>query len=142
MKDKNIIITILILVIVTGSAFFAGIKYQQSKQPTFFRQFSGQQNQRTGTRTDFRPVSGEIISVDDKSITVKLQDSSSKIVLFSDKTEINKAIAATKDDLKTGEKVMVIGQQNSDGSVTAQSIQLNPIFRGNPNQMPQGNTTQ
>lgn len=47
-----------------------------------------------------------------------------------DTLTINKATTATKSDLKTGEKVAVFGTPNSDGSVTAQSIQLNPMFRG------------
>jgi len=131
MKSIYFVIAILV-VLVGGGAFFAGMKYQQSKQPAFLRQTGGVQGQRTGTgenRMGFRPVNGEIISSDEKSITVKLQDGSSKIVLFSDSTEINKAAEATKEDLKTGEKVAVFGTENSDGSVTAQNIQLNPEFR-------------
>jgi len=130
---KNIYIVAAIIVVIVGAgAFFAGMKYQQSKQPAFLREFAGRQGQGTGTggnRVGFRPVNGEIISSDDKSITVKLQDDSSKIVLLSDNTEINKAAEATKEDLKVGEKVAVFGQENSDGTVTAQNIQLNPQFR-------------
>jgi len=130
---KNIYIVVAIIVVIVGAgAFFAGMKYQQSKQPAFLREFGGRQGQGTGTggnRVGFRPVNGEIISSDDKSITVKLQDDSSKIVLLSDNTEINKAAEATKEDLKVGEKVAVFGQENSDGTVTAQNIQLNPQFR-------------
>lgn len=131
---KNVWLIALVAILFAGGAgFFAGMKYQQSKQPAFLRQMGGVQGQRTGTggnRMGFRPVNGEIISSDDKSITVKLQDGSSKIVLFSDSTEINKAAEATKEDLKTGEKVAVFGTENSDGTVTAQNIQLNPEFRG------------
>jgi len=58
-----------------------------------------------------------------------LQDGSSRIVIVSETTQINKAEQATKTDLKIGEKVAVFGQENSDGSVTAQNIQLNPTFR-------------
>ena len=136
MKNTNIIITVLILIIVVGGgAFFAGMKYQQGKQ-TSLRQFNGAAGQRNGmggNRMGFRPVSGEIISRDDKSITVKLNDGSSKIVFFAGNTSINKADQATKEDLKVGEKVAVIGQENSDGSVTAQNIELNPIKRSTPN---------
>lgn len=128
---NSIVIAILVAIIVGGGAFFGGMKYQQSKQPSFMRQSgTGVQGTRTGANNrigaGFRPVNGEIISADDKSITVKLQDGSSKIVLISDKTEINKATEATKDDLKTGEKVAVFGQENSDGSITAQNVQINP----------------
>lgn len=131
---KNVWLIILAAALLAGGAgFFGGMKYQQSKQPAFLREMGGVQGQRTGTggnRMGFLPVNGEIIGSDDKSITVKLQDGSSKIVLFSDSTEINKAAEATKEDLKTGEKVAVFGQENSDGTVTAQNIQLNPEFRG------------
>ena len=136
MNNNSKIVVFLLLVVVGAGAFFAGMKYQQSKQQTFTRQFNGQQGGRTGqgqfsgNRQGFRPVNGEIIGTDDKSITVKLQDGSSKIVLVSDKTTINKASQGTKADLKSGEKVAVFGQENSDGSVTAQSIQLNPVLRG------------
>ncbi|MGB9637307.1 MAG: DUF5666 domain-containing protein [Microgenomates group bacterium] len=130
---KNLIITIVVAVLIGGICFFAGTKYQQSKQRSVARQFVGQMGGRQGTgvnRLGFRPVNGEIISADDKSITVKLQDGSSKIVLVSDNTQINKAQQATKEDLKVGEKVAVFGTENSDGSVTAQNIQLNPVLRG------------
>lgn len=135
MKKNSIVFIIIGFVIIAGISFFAGIKYQQSTQPSFSRQFGQGQGTRMGlgqsqgNRTGFRPVNGEIINSDDKSITVKLQDGSSKIIILSDKTTINKAANATKNDLKTGEKVAVFGTENADGSITAQSIQLNPIFR-------------
>ncbi len=130
MKNNTIILTIIVALVVGAAAFFAGMKYQQSKQPQ--RQF-GQGTQRStsgANRGSFRPINGEIITADDKTITVKLQDGSSKIVLLGNNTTINKSDAATKSDLKTGEKVAVFGTDNSDGSVTAQNIQLNPQFRG------------
>lgn len=87
-------------------------------------------------RQGFRPVNGEIISADDKSITVKLPDNSSKIVLLTDTTIINKSAEGAKEDLKTGEKVALFGTENSDGTVTAQNIQLNPAFRNTGTGMP------
>lgn len=137
MKNTSVIITILIAVIVGAGAFFAGMKYQQTKMPSR-GQFQGGQANRQGVNgqgrfaNGARPVNGEIISADDKSITVKMQDGSSKIVLINDNTSINKSDQASKSDLKTGERVAVFGMENSDGSVTAQNIQLNPMFRGNP----------
>jgi len=132
MKNKNLIIMILLLVIVGGGAFFAGMKYQQSKQKNIARQFLGQTVGRQGAGTNrlgFRPVNGEIIEASEKSITVKLQDGSSKIVIVSENTQINKSEQVGKEDLKVGEKVVVFGQENSDGSVTAQNIQINPLMQ-------------
>lgn len=137
MKNNNLITLVLILVF-TGAGFYGGMKYQQSQRGNFSGQFGNGQglirNGRTGGtgingRGGFRPVAGEIISADEKSITVKLQDDSSKIVLINTKTVINKAQTVDKSELKVGEKVSVFGSENSDGSVTAQNVQLNPIQR-------------
>jgi len=131
-EKYNMVLIIIVAILMGASGFFAGIKYQQSKQPAFLRQFGAGQGGRTGQgiRQGFRPINGEIISADEKSITVKLQDGSSKIVIVSQNTQINKAEQATKHDLKIGEKVAVFGTENSDGSLTAQNIQINPVLRG------------
>jgi hypothetical protein len=139
MKNNPLIIAAATLVIGATAGFFGGMKYQQSKTPArgqfFAGQFGGtggrggQPGTNGGNRAGNRPVAGDIISADDKSITVKLQDGSTKIVLVTDSTVINKADKAAKTDLKTGQTVAVFGQTNPDGSVTAQNIQLNPEIR-------------
>lgn len=133
MKDTKVIVVAVIVFVLAGAGgFFAGMKYQQSRRGQFFgrnNSQSGNRNRPTGQQRfsqGVRPVRGEIISQDDKSITVKLADGSTKIILLSTDTSINKATAGTKDDLKTGEQVLVVGNQNSDGSISAQNIQLNP----------------
>jgi len=128
---NNYLITIILVFVFAGAGFYGGMKYQESKTKAFTGQFGGGQGMMrngraggTGNRTGFRPVAGEIISADEKSITVKLQDDSSKIVLINDKTVINKAQTVNKSELKVGEKVSVFGSENTDGSVTAQNVQL------------------
>lgn len=123
--------------IIGGAAFFGGMKFQESKasaQGGDHNQF-GRNGQRFGQRGsgNFQPVRGEITSSDASSITVKMQDGSSKIVLLSDSTSITEATASSKQSLIVGKQVLVIGSNNSDGSVTAQNIQLNPRggFGGN-----------
>jgi hypothetical protein len=133
---NNLVIMIVIALVVGGGAFYGGMQYQKSQRSGFARQINagaggfGARNGQAGSGN--RPVYGDIISSDDKSVTVKLADGSSKIVLLASTTSINKAALATAADLKVGEKVSVFGQTNTDGSVTAQNIQLNPIMRINP----------
>lgn len=140
---KNNYVLIAVVAIVMGvAAFFGGMKYQESKtgNSNFARQFQNGTGSRTGGQSGQGRFGGatvgEIINSDTKSITVKMNDGSSKIVLLSDKTQINKAAAGTVSDLTTGTRVAVFGAVNSDGSVTAQNIQINPTFGGGGGRMP------
>ena len=134
--QKNPIAIIILAVVTAAGGFFGGMKYQQSKQPSFAG-FIGNRTA-TGNRNTFRATVGDVIASDDKSITVKLAYGSSKIVLFSDKTEIYKTDTTQKNDLKVGDRVMVTGSNNSDGSQTAENIQINPPIRVFPSGAPTG----
>lgn len=83
-------------------------------------------------------INGEILSKDANSLTIKLSDGGSKIVFLSDKTTISKMAEGTSADLEIGKAVMVTGSTGSDGSVTAQSIQLRPVFATNSSSTPGG----
>lgn len=131
--NKNILILVISCLVFAGAGFYGGTIYQSSKNPA--NQFgnrgtrpSGQFNPQMG-RQGFRPVNGEVITADSKTISVKLADGSSKLVLLNDKTEINKAEKGTLEEIKVGIKVAIFGTDNADGSVTAQNVQLNPIAR-------------
>ncbi len=132
MKNLPIIAAVLVLVAAAGG-FVVGMKYEQGRTKTAFTGNFASFGQRPGrngpNQNGFRPVSGEILSMDDKSITVKLPDGSSKIVLLTETTVFNKQTAGSKSDLKIGEKVAAFGVQNSDGSVTASDVQINPFVR-------------
>lgn len=138
MKQQTLIF-VLVAIIAAGVGFFGGMQYQQNAQQSAFGypQMMGQNrtgNNRpngmmNGTRSGMRPVNGEIIAVDATSITVKNADGSSRIVILSEKTAINNEVAASRDDLKVGTKISAFGSDNSDGSMTALSVQLNPIGR-------------
>jgi ribosomal protein S1 len=83
-----------------------------------------------GNRMMFgRGVVGEVTAIDDKSMTVKMPDGSSKIVILSESAKYNQSTEAKKADVKVGTNVMVSGKDNTDGSITAESINLNPQFR-------------
>lgn len=143
MKNKNIVVGVVICLIVAGASFYGGMKYGQNskgsvslnnRQGTFaqggFNQngMMGQQggNKITGGRNTMNGglVSGEILSKDDKSITVKLRDGGSKIVLFSAATQIEKTVDGVASDVSIGKQVTVIGTANADGTVSASSIQM------------------
>jgi hypothetical protein len=119
---------ILAVVVAGGICFYAGTKVGGSSSrtagqfPNGFQRDSG--TNRAGNLQSGNFAGGSIISADDKSITVKLQDGSSKIVFFSSSTEVMKSVQGALSDLVSGEQVTVAGTPNSDGSITARSIQL------------------
>ncbi|MEI6040473.1 MAG: DUF5666 domain-containing protein [Candidatus Berkelbacteria bacterium] len=130
-KEINFLLAIGIMVVVAGGAFYGGLSYQKSVSVKARSNFAGRaangrvqgQGFQAGQQ---RPVSGQIISLDDKSITVKMRDGSSRIVLIGDKTVIAKSAVGSKSDLAQNAQVGVTGTQNSDGSLTAQSIDIQP----------------
>jgi hypothetical protein len=138
MKKTLIIFIILILVVGAGS-FFGGMKYGQSKSGMGFKDgnFQGALAGMPGTgirqNSGSSFVVGEIISKDDTSMTIKTSNGGSKIVFYSGSTSIQKTATGTVADLETGKSVTVRGTTNSDGSITAQTIQFGQMPGG---QMP------
>ena len=147
-KKNHIIIAVLALILVSSGAFYGGMTYQKSQNPQQagkggFSRGMGQDNRSGGQpgsgRTGGGPggmmqggfVSGEILSKDDKSVTIKTRDGGSKIVYFSDTTVVGKSVTGATADLSVGEQVMASGKANADGSVVADNIQIRP---GEPNQ--------
>lgn len=128
MPMKNLFTYLLIIVISLGVGFYTGILYQKNQPQTRFPQFSNFRQGQNQNRflSGMRPVNGEIIKKDNDSLTIKLRDGSTKIVFLTDKTTISKSTGGTKNDLKENINVFILGQQNSDGSITAENIQINP----------------
>jgi uncharacterized protein YneF (UPF0154 family) len=135
---KNLILILIVLIIVGAGGFFGGMKYGQSqalknltpeKMREIFQQRGGQlftQNQGQRQRAGQNFVLGQVISKDEKSLTIKLADGSTKIVFLSQSTQITKATEGSIEDIEIGKEISVIGTQNEDGSLTARTIQISP----------------
>lgn len=139
MPIKKLLIIIIALIMIGGGAFYGGMKYGQSKSqlskssPQNFQDLSPEQRQqlsqgrtRGGTGANF--LNGEVIDKNEKSLTLKMQDGGSKIVFFSDSTKISKTTDGSIGDIEIGKQIIVSGEQNSDGSYTAKTIQLSPSY--------------
>jgi hypothetical protein len=139
-NTQSIIIGVLVVIIVGAASFFGGMKYQQSKslagRPGMGQFANGgnmrfQGANRTGAaRGGFGGlVTGDVVASDANSITVKLSDGSSKIVNLTNSTTYSKTDTASKSDVTNGTKVAIMGATNSDGSVTATNVEINPPQR-------------
>jgi len=133
---KNLILGAIAVLLIVGS-FYGGTLYSKSKKvsgnnfaagnfdPANIRGGANGAMKRGGANGGLF-AGGEIITSDDKSITVKAIDCNSKIIFYSQTTEISKMVSATSTDLAVGENIMVTGQTNTDGSLTAKTIQIRP----------------
>lgn len=153
-KNKGTITIIVITLVALGAGFFGGVQFQKSQKIKTPFGFQGGLQNGTGRTTDIgnngtngmvrngnQPVSGEITSIDDTGITIKTSDGGSKIVIFSSSTKVNKTTEGSKSDLIKGATVMVIGTTGTDGTVTAQTVNVGNVTQGTPSigQPPQGN---
>lgn len=149
-KKNTVLLPILVSCLLVGAgAFFGGMKFAEAKSPANrlgnFQNLSAEERQQRfqqgggagsmGRRlggqmggTNF--VSGEVLSKDDKSVTLKLIDGGSKILFLSSSTTVMMSSAGSLNDVKVGETISANGSSNSDGSITAQSLQIRPKMMG------------
>jgi hypothetical protein len=132
----RILISIVLIILAAGGGFFGGMMFQKNQAPSlgaaagrgnFAGRFGGQAGQNAAA---FRPVRGQVLDMSTNSLTVKMSDGSTKIVVLSSSTAFMQSTKAALSDVKTGDTVNVVGTANSDGSVTAQDIQINPPAQG------------
>lgn len=143
MKAQQIVITLVVAIVVGAAGFFGGMQYQKSKATAANVQSGLNRQGRVGGQGRFggqnggNATRGQVISTSDTGITVKLADGSSKIVLISGSTQVGKEATAAKSDIQNGDQVVVFGMANSDGSVNAQNVQINPFAGIRPSSSPQ-----
>jgi hypothetical protein len=136
MSNKHVIIVVVVAVLFGGIGFFGGVKYNQAKAASTKTANTQQRQQgsqggafagRGGQNGNGGVVTGQILSKDDQSMTIQLPNNGgSKIVFYSTSTQISKMAPGASSDLTNGEQVIIMGKANSDGSVTAQTVQIRP----------------
>ena len=128
---NNLVITIIIVVVVGAAAFYGGMQYQKSQRTAGSSLYgqAGVAGRRGAAGANGTPVMGKIVAQDATSITIQTQDGSQKIVDLANSTTFSKTSTGSATDLKTGDNIAAFGTTNSDGSVTAQNVQINPMFR-------------
>ena len=143
--NPKVIGAVVGVIIIAGGAFYGGMMYEKSQTPARGGGTAGQFQRGAGAggagaRGGGGFTSGDILSKDATSLTIKMMDGSTKIVLFSGSTMITKSAPGTPADLSQGTRVSVVGTANQDGSVTAQNILIGSGLGfgrtgGSPNQM-------
>ena len=128
MKNNTVIIIAIISLALGFGGGYLFKNYQVGKmRPDFGGRFGDRQRSGQVLQTGLGGMTlGEVISLDEKSMTVKMQDGGTKMIILGDSTTYTKTQSIEKSELSMGNQVRVFGSANSDGSITAQNVQLNP----------------
>jgi hypothetical protein len=125
-KKTLYIIFAVVILAVAGGSFYGGMAYKASQTPQRPSTSGFRNSGRFATGNSF--VSGNIIAKDNQSITVKDRSGSSRIIFYSATTEVGKFVTGALNDIQVGQTVMASGKTNSDGSISATSIQIRPAL--------------
>jgi hypothetical protein len=131
-KNILIIISVVVLLAVGGGSFYAGMIFGKSQdaRPSFSGEnFPGGVRQGQNGTAGAGLVTGSILSKDATSITLQLPNNGgSKIIFYSGDSQISTLANGSAEDLAAGTSVTVTGTTNTDGSVTAKTIQIRPAI--------------
>ena len=71
-------------------------------------------------------LSGTVVKKDSGSLTVSTRDGNSHLVFLTPDTSVSKSVVGSVSDVSVGSAVLVSGTTNSDGSISANLVQLRP----------------
>ncbi len=137
-KVLLIIGSIVIVLAAAGGAFYGGMLYERQQaanlRAAFFADrgggggfsFGGGNGAGNGAG---RGAVGQIKSIDGDTITLSTPQSEVKVTL-NDTTLIQKTVAGGRTDLQVGERIVVRGERDSAGNVTATDIQIGGPAQG------------
>ncbi len=126
----------VIVVLIFGAGVKVGAmkaKYSYRWAENYHKNFAGPRagffgDWRNFPKGDFiesRGTFGEIIKINDSDLVIKGQGDMEKIVLISEKTTVEKGKETIKkDELKVGDRIVVIGSPNEQGQIEAKLIRI------------------
>ena len=120
------IVWLVIAIVALGGGFFWG---KASGAATRAAGFVGAYSSSTRSRSGAAGggvVTGTIATMGSSSITLQLANGNSEVVFYSTSTPVSEPTTVSANTLKVGTTIMVGGTSNSDGSLTAQTIQVRP----------------
>ena len=122
-------VAVVVAVVLLAVGFGGGMVYGKKSGPQGYGMRSGQMmSGRMGARAgqDTGVATGQVMNKESNSFVVKMMNGSTKIVLTTASTTVSKMTEGSVNDFADGSAVMVIGQNNADGSITAKQVQIRP----------------
>ncbi len=126
--NKKTLVSAGLIVVIALGMFYIGAEYEKGKLSKLNSTCSlGKAKKSSKKHSVVTPsanaISGTITAKDDKTVTLKMADGTTKIVDYTAATTVGKNAKSTIADLVIGEEVTVSGQPNADGTFAADNIQ-------------------
>lgn len=130
-KNKTVIGTgVITLIIGIGIGYAGAGALARSTAPQFargnFTAGSPGGAMRGGSANGGGFLSGTIVKEGQNTMTLNTRDGSSHVVFITPDTNVSKSVDGTIADVSVGSTVIISGTINSDGSVSANLIQMRP----------------
>ncbi len=158
MKKTLIIIGLVILAgLIAAGSFWGGMTYQTKQADQIRTQFMNARGIMDQGQNNFTPpsgagqfqsgaagfagrgTSGQVKSVEGNVLTLSTAQNVTTVNL-SDSTKIEKTVTGAISDLQPGMRVMVTGEKDSNGNITASQVAiLSDSFPGAPGEMQPSN---
>ena len=127
-----IIAGLALLAVAAGAGFEYGKSYQGNQASQIRSQFLRSRGINPSNTSGSAQAAGfgggtfgQLKSVNGNTLTVATQNGDVTVDLTAN-TQIEKTTSGTPADLQAGEQLVVRGQRDSSGTVTAESVQINP----------------
>ena len=136
-ENKKNVIWIIVGIVVLVAVFYGGMVYGKGQAAASRAAYAGARTRGAGFTGGSAGAAGgfttgTILSKDATSITVGLMAGGSKIVFLDSTTKISKSASGTMADLVVGTQVSVMGATNTDGSISADTLQIRPAMTTKP----------
>jgi hypothetical protein len=137
---KKFLITLgalLLLLAVAAGSFYGGMQYQTAQAANVRNQFFADRGGTAPTGAAFpggnapagaaggpgRGTAGQIKTIDGDTLTISTPQSVVTVTL-TEATVVQKSVEGTRDDLVVGAQVVIRGETDASGNVTASTVQL------------------
>ncbi len=148
-KVAVILGVVLCVLLVAGGSFYGGMTYERTRRTNLQAQFftergfpqggqmviggvppegfgqSGTPNAPQGQGFVGRGANGTIESLEGDTLRLSTGQGTTT-VLLTDQTVISRFVTGDRSDLQTGERILVVGERDDSGNITATSIQIMP----------------
>lgn len=126
-KYKGHIVWALVTLVALGGGFFWGQASAGSARGGFSGAagaYGSSTRRFAGSSSGGSMVTGQITGMDSSSLTLQLPSGSSQVIFYSSSTQVSEPTIVPVSKLAVGANILVGGTSNTDGSMTAESIQV------------------